>query len=167
MGDTSSKAQIATETPDIKTTMAANATLQTIIDSLHSEYDDNVSIVLIDLKCGASAASDSQATPFVTASIYKLFVAYGIYQLIDSGALSEDDSLSQYGLTSTISDCLDAMLTISDNTCARALGQLYGWGALDTMLESKGFTNTTINKPNLFNSQQVRHLFLAFIVLSD
>lgn len=111
---------------------------------MSGQYGSNISVVLTDLSNGATA-SYNETTQFVSASIYKLYVAYGIYQQIDAGELALTSSITVNGETRTVDSCLDSMLTVSDNNCAIALGKLYGWAALDTMLANAGYSHTTLN----------------------
>ena len=74
------------------------------------------------------------------ASIFKLFVAYGVLTRIDRGDLSYDDRL-QSGLT--VRTCLRAMIEPSDNYCAQDLRARIGTAWLTRLLHARGFTGTT------------------------
>ena len=74
------------------------------------------------------------------ASIYKLFVAYGVFTRIDQGTLSYDSRLAS-GLT--VRSCLRAMIEPSDNYCATDLRQRIGTAWLNRLLHGHGFTGTT------------------------
>lgn len=74
------------------------------------------------------------------ASIYKLFIAYGVFTRIDRGALSYDDRLAS-GLT--VRSCLRAMIEPSDNYCAQDLRARVGTGWLNRLLHSNGYRGTT------------------------
>lgn len=139
---TAKRTSSATKEETAKT--SSTAKLQTIVDSMSTSYGSNVAIVLDDLSTGGSASVDADVQ-YVSASIYKLFVAYGIYRKIDTGEVSLTDSMSAYGTSSTVQECVSLMLTISDNTCGVALGQLYGWADLDSMLSAQGYTGTQLN----------------------
>lgn len=119
--------------------------LQAIIDTMTLSYGStDIAIVLTDLSNDASASVNAD-TQFVSASIYKLFVAYGIYQEVDAGTIKLTDKMTGYAAKSTVDECLDMMITISDNTCAVALGELYGWSKLDAMLASAGYSKTKLD----------------------
>jgi len=123
---------------------ASTTQLQSIVASTTMNYGSNVGLVLVDLSNDATASANAD-TQFVSASIYKLFVAYGVYSRIDEGSISLGDTMTKYGISSTVGECLDAMLTISDNACGVALGQLYGWSSLDLMLASEGYSGTQLD----------------------
>ncbi|WP_147392011.1 serine hydrolase [Amnibacterium setariae] len=74
------------------------------------------------------------------ASIFKLFVAYGVFTRIDRGTLSYDDRLAS-GLT--VRTCLRAMIEPSDNYCATDLRQRIGTKWLNRLLHEHGLTGTT------------------------
>lgn len=74
------------------------------------------------------------------ASIFKLFVAYGVFTRIDRGTLSYDDRVSS-GLT--VRACLRAMIEPSDNYCAQDLRAKVGTAWLNRLLHAHGFTGTT------------------------
>lgn len=74
------------------------------------------------------------------ASIFKLFVAYGVFTRIDAGTLSYDDRLGS-GLT--VRACLRAMVEPSDNYCAQDLRARIGTAWLTRLLHRTGFPGTT------------------------
>jgi beta-lactamase class A len=74
------------------------------------------------------------------ASIFKLFVAYGVLTRIDRGTLSYDDHVGS-GLT--VRACLRAMIEPSDNSCAQDLRAKVGTAWLNRLLHAHGFTGTT------------------------
>lgn len=116
--------------------------LQKIIDDFTATYHGNVAVVATDLATGASASVNGDMQ-MVSASVYKLFVAWGIYQKVDAGQLSLNSKTTVGG--QTVAQCLDVMITISDNDCGYALGKIAGWAALDAQLAAKGYTKTKIN----------------------
>ena len=125
-------------------TVKAKQQLQAITTVMTDKYGTNIGLVITDLSNGASASANAD-TQFVSASIYKLFVAYDVYKKIDAGSISYDDSLARYDTSQSISSCLSAMLTVSDNDCGKALGKLVVWSDLDTLLADEGYTHTVLN----------------------
>ncbi len=123
---------------------ASTADLKAILDPLAAANGTNVGVVVTDLSNGASTSANADQ-PFVSASLYKLFVAYAMYKKIDSGSITQDQSLTAAGMPTTVGDCLNRMITLSDNDCGVALGDLVGWASLDTLLTSEGYTQTMLN----------------------
>lgn len=120
---------------------AESQSMQQIIDNfgLTSTY----SLYVKDLNTGQLAVANPDRV-FESASLYKLFVANGIYQKIDSGQLHYTDQAG--GDTgNTIAGCLNLMITISDNGCGQALGGLQDWSALTQQMRAQGYTGTNLN----------------------
>jgi len=121
----------------------SKAELASIVKPLE-EYGTRVGAYVIDISNGASASVNPDQQ-FVSASLFKLFVAYGIYQKVDGGEISLSDTINSYGTTRTIDECLDIMITLSDNNCGYSLGTLYGATKLDEKLASEGYSGTVLN----------------------
>lgn len=77
----------------------------------------------------------------ITASTYKLFVAYATMLKIESGEWTLDSATS----LGSVDRCMTDMIVISDNSCALALQDKLGWTWLDSFLKDKGFTSTKLN----------------------
>ncbi|MDK2899345.1 MAG: beta-lactamase class [Patescibacteria group bacterium] len=142
------------KTADAMALAKANLRLATIVDPLEITYDNKIGAVIIDLSNNATATINADQE-FVTASIYKLFVAYGIYHKIDAGMLSLDKIINSNGAYRTINQCLDLMITISDNSCGYSLGKLYGWAELDTLLAYNGYISTMTNNYDAYDNLTV------------
>jgi beta-lactamase class A len=101
-------------------------------------------IVIKDLKTGTMSASSPEHV-FTSASLYKLFVAHGIYKQIDNGGLTLGTPVR--GTGRNVGDCLRIMINVSDNACGRALGTILGWGKQDAVLRDLGFKHTSLADP--------------------
>lgn len=123
-------------------TQKESAQIQSMLQNFASQYPGQISLVAIDLDDGASGTANP-ATQMVSASLYKLFVAYGIYQKIDAGALTDNSNVTALG--KSVQSCTEAMIELSDNDCGKALGDIVGWQALDAKLKTLGLTNTVTN----------------------
>jgi beta-lactamase class A len=119
-----------------------SAELQVILDAFSKRYPGQFGIVVTDLVTGASARVNDKEQ-MVAASLYKMFVAYGIYKQIDAGTLKSTSMTKDHSLT--VAQCLDIMITISDNDCGYYLGNMVGWAALDADLARLGLTQTKVN----------------------
>jgi len=145
---TGSSVQKSGSSPELDTTPDAGLTaateLQTIVDAFAEPYGDRVAVAVIDLKTGATATKNA-GTSFVSASIYKLFVANTVYHEIDEGRLSLTRVISTSAGSKSIDACLDVMITVSDNACGEALGTLVGWDTIDELSRSLGLTGSVLN----------------------
>lgn len=118
------------------------AELQAILESIKLNSSAGAGIIVVNLSNGARAEING-SKQFVSASLYKLFVAYVTLSDIDNGKLSLNDTTKGMGVS--VESCLDKMITVSDNPCGEALGGMYGWRALDTRLADEGYANTILN----------------------
>lgn len=125
---------------------AETAALQSLVSQFASTAGAPTYIVVKDLKTGATTSNAADST-LTSASLYKLFVAHGIYTLIDNGKLSLGSSVP--GTGRSVESCLTAMVTVSDNACGEALQTMLGIGRYDTTMHQYGFTHTAFGpSPN-------------------
>ncbi len=141
-----------TPTPTSAETAAAQAlsaettALQSLVSQFAAGAGAPTYIVVKDLKTGATTSNAADQT-LTSASLYKLFVAHGIYTLIDNGKLSLSSSVP--GTGSNVEQCLTAMITVSDNNCGEALQTMLGIGKYDATMHQYGFTHTAFGpSPN-------------------
>lgn len=69
---------------------------------------------------------------FVTASTYKLFVAYSVLKRVEAGQMSWDDNQA----------CFNKMITYSDNACAEAFLNKIGLTTVSKEINALGLTNS-------------------------
>ena len=79
---------------------------------------------------------------FVTASTYKMFLAYVVLKEMQEGDVS-GGQMTDMGWT--VDACLTEMIVNSTNPCAIALQNLVGWEHTDDVLRAAGFSSTTLN----------------------
>ncbi len=115
--------------------------LQSSITKIAASFGAPVSISVYDLASGATASSNADA-PMISASLYKLFVAESVYRAIDSGKLTYGSAVP--GTGKNVADCLNTMITVSDNTCGEALGTLVGWERQNAALRTSGYAHTSL-----------------------
>lgn len=137
---------VVVQTPSVgellkQQTARKSAELQGILDGFAAKYPGQFGIVVTDLTTGATA-SIAAHDQMVSASIYKLYVGWGVYKKIDAGTLTINSKLKN---GQTVAQCMEAMITVSDNDCGYALGALVGWKQLDADLASLGLTKTSID----------------------
>ncbi len=83
-------------------------------------------------------AADDQIMP---ASTYKVFAAYATLYKIEHEGWTFTDATS----SGSLEYCFRQMILVSDNDCAVAIKDKYGWKEMDSFLADKGFTNTKLN----------------------
>jgi beta-lactamase class A len=90
---------------------------------------------------GDRSAYYGQDSSTVPASTYKLFLAYAALYKIEQGQLS----FSTQSSAGSVDYCIQRMIIVSDNTCAKALLDLIGWAETDSIIHAAGFTLTNLN----------------------
>ncbi len=120
-------------------------------------------IVVKNLKTGESY-SQNEDVEFEPGSLYKLWVMASVFKQIDAGALSEDDVLSQNiatlnrkfsidpenaeltsgGITLSVKNALNQMITISHNYAALLLVEKIKLSTVATFLEEYNFSKSKV-----------------------
>ncbi len=116
--------------------------LQQTVDAWAGELSNSAlaSVVLSDDQ-GIVLASLKPDERYFTASIYKLYVAYEGYRLIDEGLAQLTDP---YLGERTFGQCLDVMIRESDSPCAEKLWVQLGKAETTETLKTYGITNTSL-----------------------
>lgn len=118
------------------------ANLQPVVDSWAAGIGGQQSVVVQDIGSGKILAAHNADKQYFAASIYKLYVAYIGYQLIDNGTYNPDE-LYQGGRTRA--QCLDAMIRSSDSPCAEKLWNEIGKENITTRLKPYGIERTSMS----------------------
>jgi beta-lactamase class A len=117
----------------------SQAQLQALVNAFAANQSAQFGIVVTDLKNNISASYQPDLQ-LPSASLYKLYVADVIYQTLDAGSLTYSSDSGYPGRT--IEYCLSLMITISDNDCGDALGDITGWEKQNQQLQATGFRDT-------------------------
>ncbi len=129
-----------------------SAQIQSLLNDFAASAGSPVYLAVKDLKTGQGAAVASDQT-ITSASLYKLFVAHGIYTLVDSGKLNFSSIVP--GTGSNVSNCLKAMITVSDNACGEAMEGMLGDSRYNPTLAQYGFTHTRFDYPTVTSANDV------------
>jgi beta-lactamase class A len=124
---------------------AETSGLQSLLDNFADDQPVPVYVSVIDLLTGAHAGIDEREQ-VDAASLYKLFVAYEIYRGIEADMV-DPGAAAGGGAWGTVAECLDSMITISDNECGHALGDMIGWEANNDELQLEGYVGTDLTNP--------------------
>lgn len=79
---------------------------------------------------------------YVTASTFKMFVAYALLKKINEGSISYNQTTD---IGWTVDACLTEMIVNSTNPCSVSFLNLMGWGEVQRMVNEAGFSNTLID----------------------
>lgn len=123
-----------------KTYSHTDAGLSMLLSDFASSYRGEYQIFVKDLSGGISASLNA-STSTVPASTYKVFLAFVTFKKVEQGSLS----INMETGSGSVLYCIEQMIVISDNTCAKALLNTIGWGEVDRVLHEAGFNSTNLN----------------------
>ena len=107
---------------------------QSVIDSFVNRTNGEKGIIIYDLMAGKIAGEYNADKKFATASIYKLFVVYAGYLMVDRDEWSPNSPVGTTG--HSIIECLDLAIRESDSPCAETLWGMIGRDELDVIVQS-------------------------------
>jgi beta-lactamase class A len=147
----------ATAQPAAATSPGADA-LVPMLDGTCDVFSGDTSVIVADPQTGFHYSRSSDRV-FPSASLYKLGVMVEAYRLAASGALSLDDTtvtiedsdltddgyVTGVGTTLTVREAIERMITISDNSPARALLRIEDAHNVNATMSRLGLASTRIN----------------------
>lgn len=110
------------------------------LNALLGDIAGGMGVSVIELGGAGRTASTNGDRRFTAASTYKLFVAYGVVKRVEAGAFTWETPVNG----NTVAGCFDSMIVRSDNPCAKALGEMVGWGDIQAMMRAIGLGSTTL-----------------------
>jgi beta-lactamase class A len=116
-----------------------SAELSTTLQNFANTTGVPTGIAVIDLKTGLTYETGSDRV-FVSASLYKLFVAEAVYTALDHKTIAATNAVA--GTGTNVTECLRLMITISDNDCGAGLGNMVGWEKQNSRWNQQGYVNT-------------------------
>ena len=147
-------------------TLIEDATLRDRISQSLGEEAEHFSVVVVRQSDGRAALIEADRI-FYAASLFKLAILYeaglrlsqGTLGLDDRLFLSEEDIAQDLGTLQyvsldeerslPVSEALEAMVTLSDNSIAVALLHVFTGNSIDTTLRGLGIANTSVNTVEL------------------
>lgn len=139
---TSTKASGSAQAARAHVSTQNSAALQQIVTAWARQQTGQAGVHVSEVGGTAAVADYHADSAMVTASVYKLFVAYAVLHSIEQGSLALTTTLSS---GQTVQTALSQMITRSDNASAEALGFKVGWTNINTLAASIGATHTNIN----------------------
>jgi beta-lactamase class A len=134
--------------------------LATVMKDYAQSHSGSYAATLIEISKGGRYASYNGAKQFVTASTYKLFVAYSTLLRVESGDFRWTDSISS---GRNLSQCLDGMITLSDNACAEAFIRKIGMNNLNEDAKAIGCTQTIFVSGNIRSTTEDQARLLGLL----
>lgn len=116
--------------------------LQYLLEDWDNEVGGDWGVYIQDDTTNAISGTLNPDKKFVTASIYKLYVAAYTYAQIEKGELSKDDATA---LSRSVGDCVRVMIVVSDNSCPSYFFDRFGYGILQQYVEANGYSATDLD----------------------
>lgn len=114
--------------------------LSALLKQYADDHAGTYGISLVELSGQRRRASYNDTKQFVTASTYKLFVAYSTLKRVEAGTWQWSDQISG---GRDLTKCFDDMIVKSDNACAEALLQKIGFRPITSEMQALGLKQTT------------------------
>lgn len=127
---------------EMQQTTNPDPALQKTVNAFVKDLPTDAAVYVQHINSGTYAQRNARQQ-LHAGSLYKLFVAHEIYRELETGIITQYQSAGS-GSNSTIEQCLRAMITVSDNTCGVALGNIISWEGRDSELDRLGYTDTTL-----------------------
>ena len=120
-----------------KTNLGINALLQHYAE----DHPGKFGVSFSELGGRGLNASYNTNQSFITASTYKLFVAYSVLKRIESGEWKWSDEVTG---GRNVTTCFDDMIVKSDNACAEAMYKKVGYQKVIDEARALGLSNTKL-----------------------
>jgi beta-lactamase class A len=128
----------------------SDAGLKAVVDAAAGSYGVAV------MEMGGRSANTNGSKQFVSASTYKLYIAYAVAKEVEAGRMRWDDPFNGQ----TVASCFDKMIVVSDNACPKAFGARFGWQAVEDMMHGLGLSSATQLSPANYTTANDLALFL-------
>lgn len=125
--------------PPAQTNVNFDGDLNALLGQLAAQHPGQISISVQELGGQNRSASTGTGKSFVTASTYKIFVAYSIIREVEAGQRDWSDPVLG---DRDLAQCFQDMIVLSDNPCPEKLGPEIGWGNIWADASAQGAGNT-------------------------
>jgi beta-lactamase class A len=140
--------------------------LSALLTNFAKDHTGTFGVSFVELSGQHLRATYNESRSFVTASTYKLFVAYGTLRRVDAGTWGWDDANIADGRN--LATCFDDMIVKSDNACAQALLKKIGYQKLTDEVKEIGLDDTSfVSDITPHSTAADESLFLAQLELSQ
>lgn len=134
-----------------RTYSASDKGAQAMIEQWDRDHSARFGIMLRDLSDKGVNAQLNPDADFVTASTYKMFLAYAVLHKVETGELHMDNT-TDMGLS--VGSCIEEMILHSTNACATSLMELAGWSYVHSFIKEQ-FPRTSLD--NGTNADNEKH----------
>lgn len=120
----------------VRTYSSTDEGLNALLSNYAKDHPGTYGISYAELSGDRRRANYQGDKKFVTASTYKLFVAYSVLKRVESGQMSWDDNQA----------CFNKMISLSDNPCSEAFLQKVGLGTVTKEINAMGLKNSNFTE---------------------
>ena len=124
---------------------SSQAGLQALLEQWDRSHPARYGLIVRDLSGKGFNAELNPDRDFVTASTFKMFLAYAVLHKVETGELKMD-SVTDMGLTAQA--CIEEMILHSTNACALSLFNLAGWGYVHDFIRGQFPSTSLMNSAN-------------------
>ena len=120
-----------------------SADIQQVLESWASSHPEHKwSVVVQGLDSDTRKASINPDTKYTAASIYKLMLSYSLFSKYSPETLANTSVNIGEGGRTDLKSCFELMISVSDNPCGVAVGNLLGWTRVTGDFKRLGLLNT-------------------------
>lgn len=141
----SAKAVSVSVTPKIEYTRSYTKTstgIAALMQHYAEDHPGTFGVSFTELGGRGLNANYNASKSFITASTYKLFVAYSALKRVEKGEWKWSDDVAG---GRNLSTCFDDMIVKSDNACAEAMYKKIGYQKVINEARALGLSNTTLS----------------------
>lgn len=120
----------------VRTYSSTDEGLSALLSNYAKDHAGTYGISYAELSGDRRRANYQGDKKFVTASTYKLFVAYSVLKRVESGQMSWEDNQT----------CFNKMISQSDNPCSEAFLQKVGLGTITKEINAMGLKNSNFTQ---------------------
>ena len=143
-----------------RTYSPTDAGLSALLENYAKDHPGTYGISIIEMSGKSRRANYNGDKKFVTASTYKLFVAYSTLRRVEAGTWSWNDNI----VGQPASQCFDKMIVNSDNACAEGFLNKAGLKTVSSEMNSLGLKNSNfIEQGGPFTTANDLTLFLGML----
>jgi beta-lactamase class A len=135
--------QVAPRVEYTRSYSSSDVGLSALLQQFAQDNPGTFGIQYIELAGQKRRANYNESKQFITASTYKLYVAYSTLKRVESGQWSWNDQITG---GQNLTTCFDKMIVNSDNACAEALYSKIGYQTVINEARALGLTNTSLDR---------------------
>ena len=126
-----------------RTYSSSDTGISALIQQFSQDNPGTYGVQYIEMNGKKRRAGHNESQKFITASTYKLYVAYSTLKRVESGKWKWNDQVVN---GQNLSTCFDKMIANSDNPCAEALYSKIGYQAVINEARALGLNNTVLDR---------------------